>query len=62
VRLEGGAEVLAQVVRALDDGGVAVRNIELHQPSLDDVFLSKTGRKLDVDAHTGHTATSVSPR
>jgi ABC-2 type transport system ATP-binding protein len=62
VRLERGAEVLTQVLRALDDDGLNVRNIELHQPSLDDVFLSKTGRKLDADAHTGHAVGSVSPR
>ena len=35
------------VVRALDAGGVAVQDLQLHQPSLDDVFLAKTGRKLD---------------
>jgi ABC-2 type transport system ATP-binding protein len=62
VRLEHGAEVLAQVVRALDDDGLDVRNIELHRPSLDDVFLSKTGRKLDRDPQTGQTAGSVWPR
>jgi len=46
VRLESG-EDLASVVRALDGGGVRVADLQLHQPSLDDVFLAKTGRKLD---------------
>ncbi len=47
VRLDGGPEVLAEVVRALDADGISVRDFQLHAPTLDDVFLSKTGRKLD---------------
>ena len=46
VRLESG-EDLAAVVRALDAEGLRVADLQLHQPSLDDVFLAKTGRKLD---------------
>src|SRR5215216_4811388 len=49
VRLAGGAEALADVVRALDAEGLAVSDFQLHAPTLDDVFLSKTGRKLDAD-------------
>jgi len=58
-QLGRGAEVLTDVVRALDDEGLRVRSLELHQPSLDDVFLSKTGRKLDTDSHTGHATNGV---
>ncbi len=47
VRLEGGGEQIADVVRALDSEGLRVANIELHAPSLDDVFLEKTGRHLE---------------
>jgi ABC-2 type transport system ATP-binding protein len=47
VRLTGGAEELAAVVRALDADDVAVSDFQLHAPTLDDVFLAKTGRKLD---------------
>jgi ABC-2 type transport system ATP-binding protein len=47
VRLAGGAEQLADVVRALDAEGLAVADLQLHQPSLDDVFLEKTGRSLE---------------
>jgi ABC-2 type transport system ATP-binding protein len=36
-------------VRALDAERVRVADLQLHQPSLDDVFLAKTGRKLDAD-------------
>jgi ABC-2 type transport system ATP-binding protein len=35
------------VVRALDDAGVTVDNVEVHQPSLDDVFFALTGHPTD---------------
>src|SRR5476649_1004451 len=47
VRLRSGEADLAVVVRALDAEGVKVENLQLHQPSLDDVFLAKTGRSLE---------------
>jgi ABC-2 type transport system ATP-binding protein len=47
VQLAGGDSELATVVRALDAEGLAVANLQLHAPSLDDVFLAKTGRKLE---------------
>jgi ABC-2 type transport system ATP-binding protein len=47
VRLDGGEAGLAEIVRALDADGVTVENLELHRPSLDDVFLAKTGRSLE---------------
>jgi ABC-2 type transport system ATP-binding protein len=34
-------------VRALDAEGLAIGQLQLHQPSLDDVFLVKTGRSLE---------------
>jgi ABC-2 type transport system ATP-binding protein len=48
VRLESG-EHLAEVVRALDAAGLRIADLQLHQPSLDDVFLAKTGRKLEAE-------------
>lgn len=51
VRLESG-ENLAEVVRALDAAELPIADLQLHQPSLDDVFLAKTGRKLDLSAGT----------
>jgi ABC-2 type transport system ATP-binding protein len=47
VRLEGGESQLAEVVRALDSEGVAIEHLQLHAPSLDDVFLNKTGHSLE---------------
>jgi ABC-2 type transport system ATP-binding protein len=47
VRLQRGAQELADIVRALDAAGVEVEHLQLHAPSLDDVFLAKTGRSLE---------------
>jgi ABC-2 type transport system ATP-binding protein len=47
VRLSGGAEDLADVVRALDAEQLPISDFQLHAPTLDDVFLAKTGRKLE---------------
>ena len=47
VRLDHGEEELADIVRALDAEGLRVARIHLHEPSLDDVFLAKTGRSLE---------------
>ncbi len=47
VRLAGGEGDLADVVRALDGEGIHVEHLQLHAPTLDDVFLAKTGRSLE---------------
>ncbi len=47
VRLRDGTSGLADVVRALDAAILPVENLTLHAPSLDDVFLAKTGRSLE---------------
>ena len=47
VRLSQGAEGLAGIVRALDAEGIELEHLELNAPSLDDVFLAKTGRSLE---------------
>jgi ABC-2 type transport system ATP-binding protein len=47
VRLADGAERLPEIVRSLDDAGVTLAHLQLHSPSLDDVFLAKTGRSLE---------------
>ena len=40
------------VVRALDEAGVTVDDVEVHQPSLDDVFFALTGPTQDRRDHT----------
>jgi ABC-2 type transport system ATP-binding protein len=47
VLLTGGESQLADVVRALDAEGITIEQLQLHAPSLDDVFLAKTGRSLE---------------
>ena len=47
VQLPGGEAELAEIVRLLDSNHLRVESLQLHQPSLDDVFLAKTGRKLE---------------
>jgi ABC-2 type transport system ATP-binding protein len=46
VRLREGLG-LTDIVRAVDANGVEVADLELHAPTLDDVFLAKTGRTLE---------------
>jgi ABC-2 type transport system ATP-binding protein len=47
VRLHGGEAALADVVRALDAETLELAHLQLHAPTLDDVFLAKTGRSLE---------------
>jgi ABC-2 type transport system ATP-binding protein len=60
VRLRGGERDLADVVRALDAENIAVEHIQLHAPSLNDVFLAKTGRSLE-GAGEEQTRSSTEP-
>ena len=46
VRLDEGVG-LADVVRGIDAEGLALHDVELRSPTLDDVFLAKTGRTLE---------------
>ena len=54
VQLPGGEAQLAEIVRVLDRADLRVESLQLHQPSLDDVFLAKTGRKLEGAADASH--------
>ena len=45
-RVPHGGSALVQLVRELDAAGITVAGIESRRPSLDDVFLSLTGRSL----------------
>ena len=59
VRLAGGDAQLAEVVRALDSENIVIQELQLHAPTLDDVFLAKTGRSLEGEADAD--AASPSP-
>jgi ABC-2 type transport system ATP-binding protein len=41
--VSGGSTVLVDAIRALDSRGVAVSDLQLRRPTLDDVFMSLTG-------------------
>jgi ABC-2 type transport system ATP-binding protein len=50
VAVPDGAEAIAPVVRALDEAGVLIASLDVVEPTLDDVFLAKTGERLEDDA------------
>jgi ABC-type multidrug transport system ATPase subunit len=49
-----GAGLATEVVRALDDAGVTVDDVQVHQPSLDDVFFALTGHAVEADDGAAH--------
>ena len=52
---------LAEIVRALDAEELHAANIQLHAPSLDDVFLEKTGRTLEGAAAEADAGAGAEP-
>src|SRR5438093_11000004 len=47
VQLASSNGNLAEIVRALDAEGIVLSQLQIHEPTLDDVFLAKTGRHLE---------------
>jgi ABC-2 type transport system ATP-binding protein len=47
VYVEDGAGSVAEIVRLLDRHGIGTAGIAVARPSLDDVFLQATGRRLE---------------
>jgi ABC-2 type transport system ATP-binding protein len=47
LEVANGAADIPRVVRALDEAGIAVESLELVRPTLDDVFVEKTGHHLE---------------
>ncbi len=54
VPVKEGSKALAGVVRALDNAKISPASLSLHRPSLDDVFLTLTGKKTEVPEPTKH--------
>ncbi len=54
--VENGPKVGAEALRALDAAGVPIAGLALREPSLDDVFLSLTGHKSEVETETDAAA------
>ena len=55
IRLRGGAARVAEVARSLEEAGLAIEGLELHNPTLDDVFHNATGRRLEGSAEGTET-------
>jgi ABC-2 type transport system ATP-binding protein len=51
VTVDNGEAQALPLMRALDDAGIKVGALSIRHPSLDDVFLTLTGRSLREDAH-----------
>ncbi len=51
VRVEDGSSALFAVVRLLDSDGIAATNVIVREPSLDDVFLTLTGRSATTESN-----------
>src|SRR5438094_9981086 len=47
VQLSSSDGHLTEIVRALDSEGLRIAHLQIHEPTLDDVFLAKTGRHLE---------------
>jgi ABC-2 type transport system ATP-binding protein len=54
----GGSKVLVEVVREFDTAGIAIDDIAMRRPTLDDVFLTLTGHHAE-DAESDETATEA---
>lgn len=51
VYIKDGSSAIAPIVRALDESKIQVEEITLARPSLDDVFLRKTGHHIEAHDH-----------
>ncbi len=54
--ITGGAPTLRAALNRLDDAGISVLDFGLRRPTLDDVFLSLTGRATEENPATQNTA------
>ena len=53
VRLDHGIDDLGAIVREFDSAGIELASLVLNEPTLDDVFLAKTGRHLEGEGSEG---------
>jgi ABC-2 type transport system ATP-binding protein len=59
IEVPNGAAEIPRVVRALDEAGIAVESLELVKPTLDDVFVAKTGYHLEEESEENAEAAPV---
>ncbi len=50
--ITGGAQVLTEALRVLDDASIGIDDVGLRRPTLDDVFLSLTGSPAELETGT----------
>jgi ABC-2 type transport system ATP-binding protein len=62
VTVQTGPKALVEALRRLDAAGVAVLDVALHRPTLDDVFIALTGRVAEQAAGNGARASRTSGR
>ena len=62
VRLDSGIDALIEIVRAFDSANVELSSLILNEPTLDDVFLAKTGRHLEGAGSEGDSAEMSLPQ
>lgn len=60
IRLSTGVGDLAEIIRVLDSESLQIADLRLHAPTLDDVFLAKTGRSLEGASEDGDGAETQS--
>ncbi len=60
-QLTEGVGDLAEIVRVLDAEGIKVADLRVHSPTLDDVFLAKTGRSLEGASDHGNPDSDDTP-
>ncbi len=60
-RVPRGDTALPELLRALDGKNIAMTSIQVHRPTLDDVFLTLTGRSLR-DAEAAPAVDEEAPR
>ena len=53
--VSGGAKLLVETVRELDNAGITVDDLALRRPTLDDVFLTLTGKAAEGAEETEET-------
>ncbi len=59
VEVANGAADIPRTVRALDEAGIGVEALELVRPTLDDVFVAKTGYHLEKEDEAGQEAVAT---
>jgi len=60
--VSGGGQVLIEALRALDAAGIAVTDVQLRRPTLDDVFLTLTGHAAEEEEVASDTESAPKGR